>query len=206
MIELIKAGGWMMWPIVLCSLLALAIVLERCWALRRDQVMPDILINQLPVLAETACTNARDLDELRAHSPLGHIWAAVLATRDASDDVRRERVEEAGRAAAHGLERYLNTLGTIAAISPLLGLLGTVAGMIQVFTAMTTHGLGDPQALSGGISHALLTTAAGLSVAIPALIAHRFLKGRVEDRLLVIEAHTAELIDAQARSRQGQRL
>src|SRR5699024_1839335 len=201
MIELIRAGGWMMWPIVLCSLLALAIVLERLWALRREQVLPQALINQLPVLAETGRSNMRDLAELRAHSPLGRVWAAVVAAYDASDDVRRERVEEAGRAAAHGLERYLNTLGTIAAISPLLGLLGTVAGMIQVFTAMTTHGLGDPQALSGGISHALLTTAAGLSVAIPALIAFRFLKGRVEERLLAIEAHTAELIDAQARAR-----
>src|SRR5699024_11139156 len=135
------------------------------------------------------------------HGPLGQVRAVALAIRDANGNVRRGRVEEAARRVAHDLERYLNTLGTIAAISPLLGLLGTVAGMIQVFTAMTTHGLGDPQALSGGISHALLTTAAGLSVAIPALIAFRFLKGRVEERLLAIEAHTAELIDAQARAR-----
>lgn len=201
MVELLQAGGWLMLPIVLCSLLALAIVLERLWALRGEQVMPPTLINQMPVLAESARPQARELEELRAHSPLGYVWAAVAAAADAGEDVRRERVEEAGRAVAHGLERYLNTLGTIAAVSPLLGLLGTVAGMIQVFTAMTTQGLGDPQALAGGISQALLTTAAGLCVAIPALVAYRYLKGRVETCLLAIEARTAELIDAQSRAR-----
>lgn len=203
MIELLGAGGWLMLPIVLCSLLALAIVLERLWALRRDQVMPRTLINQLPVLAEPARVDTRELEELRGHSPLGYVWAAVMATVDTSDEVRRERVEEAGRAVAHHLERYLNTLGTIAAVSPLLGLLGTVAGMIRVFSAMTTQGLGNPQALAGGISQALLTTAAGLCVAIPALIAYRLLKGRVEACLLGIEARTAELIDAQARARRA---
>lgn len=205
MIELLKAGGWLMLPILLCSLLALAIVLERLWALRRDQVMPEALVDRMPELAKVAHPTPAYLDELRAHSPLGHAWAAVVATHDAGDDVRRERVEEAGRAVAHGLERYLNTLGTIASIAPLLGLLGTVVGMIQVFAAMTVQGLTNPEALAGGISHAMLTTAFGLCVAIPALIAYRYLKGRVDERLLDIEARTTELLDIQAHIRTGAR-
>ncbi len=200
MLELLGAGGWLMLPILACSALAMAIVIERLWALRRTQVLPETLISQLPALARAARPSAQDMTALRAHSPLGQVWAAVVATRDAPADIRRERVEEAGRMVAHGLERYLNTLGTIAAITPLLGLLGTVAGMIHVFAAITTSGVGDPQALAGGISQALLTTAAGLSVAIPALAAYRFLRGQIEERLLAIETRAVELLEAQAQT------
>lgn len=205
MIDLLKAGGWLMLPILVCSLLALAIVLERFWALRRDHVMPESLIEQMPEVAKTLHPAPVYLDELRKHSPLGYVWAAVVASHDSGEEVRRERIEEAGRAVAHRLERYLNTLGTIASVSPLLGLLGTVVGMIQVFMAMTMQGLGNPQALAGGISHAMLTTAFGLCVAIPALIAYRYLKGRVEEHLLDIEARTTELLDIQSHLRVPQR-
>ncbi|HLQ85485.1 MAG TPA: MotA/TolQ/ExbB proton channel family protein [Salinisphaeraceae bacterium] len=201
MMDLLKAGGWLMLPIILCSLLALAIILERLWVLRRSYVLPRSLTGQLPAFAASEPPYWLDIGQLRGHSPLGQVWAVALAFRDANENVRRERVEEAGRRVAHDLERYLSTLGTIAAISPLLGLLGTVAGMIQVFTAMTLHGAGNPQALAGGISQALLTTAAGLCVAIPALIAYRLFQRRVDELLLGIETYTAKLLDAQVRAK-----
>lgn len=193
--ELVTAGGWLMVPILLCSALALAIVLERLWALRAGAVNPPRLTRQVPELAAAPSLDERALAALRADSPLGRILAVGLASRSESRAVIRERIEEAGRHVVHELERYLNTLGTIAAVTPLLGLLGTVIGMIKVFAAITATGVGDARALAGGISEALLTTAAGLCVAIPALILYRYLRGRVEELVVGMEAEAIRLME-----------
>lgn len=186
-----------MLPIAICSVLGLAIVIERFWSLRAFRIAPPSLIEQRDQLARSSGLNPADREALEQHSALGRIWAAVVATRVEAPDTRRERIEEAGRQAAHNMARYLNTLGTIAAITPLLGLLGTVAGMIQIFATMTETGLGDAQALAGGIGQALVTTAAGLFVAIPALVAYRYFNGLVEKRGLLLEQWAVRLIEAQ---------
>lgn len=200
--DLVAAGGWVMLPILLCSALALAIVLERLWALRDSVVTPQRLTQRIPDLVAAPLLEERVLNALRADSPLGHILAAGLSNRSEGREVIRERIEEAGRQVVHELERYLNTLGTIAAVTPLLGLLGTVIGMIKVFAAITAAGVGDAQALAGGISEALLTTAAGLCVAIPALILYRYLRGRVEELVVGMEAEAIRLMESLTRSAQ----
>lgn len=193
--QTVVAGGWVMLPILLCSALALAIGIERLWALRRNLVIPPHLVAQIPDLAHTGTLPARQLQDLRDDSPLGRVLAAALGNRNEVWAVKREHIEEAGRHVVHDMERYLNTLGTIAAITPLLGLLGTVIGMIKVFTAITASGVGDAQALSGGISEALLTTAAGLCVAIPALILYRYLRGHVDELVVGMEAEAIRLLE-----------
>ncbi|MES1925425.1 MotA/TolQ/ExbB proton channel family protein [Salinisphaera sp. T31B1] len=195
--EMLAAGGWLMLPIGLCSVLGLAIVIERAWTLRAASVVPPSLSEQKSRLAGRATLSTADRQSLEAHSPLGRVWAAVLATRNEPQELRREHIEEAGRAAAQDMARYLNTLGTIAAITPLLGLLGTVAGMIHLFAGMTAAGIGDAQALAGGIGQALVTTAAGLCVAIPALVAYRYFNGCIEQRALMLERQALQLMDAQ---------
>ncbi|WP_353162012.1 MotA/TolQ/ExbB proton channel family protein [Salinisphaera shabanensis] len=197
MAEMLAAGGWLMLPIAICSVLGLAIVIERVWALRAQRIAPPPLLEQREQLARSPALSSADRQSLEAHSPLGRVWAAVVATRAESTDIRRERIEEAGRQAGHDMARYLNTLGTIAAITPLLGLLGTVAGMIRIFATMTETGLGDAQALAGGIGQALVTTAAGLCVAIPALVAYRYFNGLVEKRGLLLEQWAVRLIEDQ---------
>lgn len=197
MAGMFAAGGWLMLPIALCSILGLAIVIERAWALRAQQIAPPSLIEQRARLARSPGLATAERAALEAHSPLGRVWAAAVATRDADATIRRERIEEAGRQAAHEMSRYLNTLGTIAAITPLLGLLGTVAGMIQIFATMTESGLGNAQALAGGIGQALVTTAAGLCVAIPALVAYRYFNGLVEKRGLLLEQWAVRLMESQ---------
>ena len=193
--QMTMAGGWLMLPILLCSVLGLAIVIERAWALRATRVAPPALTDQLARIARAGALSASDREALAAHSPLGQVWAAVAASRGASPDQRRERIEEAGRRAAHDMSRYLNTLGTIAAIAPLLGLLGTVAGMIDVFAALEASGAAG--GLAGGIGQALLTTAAGLCVAIPALAAHRYFTGCVAERALLLERWAVRLMDTE---------
>ncbi len=191
--QTVVAGGWVMLPILLCS--ALAIGIERLWALRRAQVIPPNLVERIPDLARSGELQSSQLQALREDSALGRVLAAAMGNRDDDWAVKREHIQEAGRHVVHEMERYLNTLGTIAAITPLLGLLGTVIGMIKVFTAITASGVGDPQALSGGISEALLTTAAGLSVAIPALILYRHLRGRIDELVVGMEAQAIRLLE-----------
>ena len=180
MLEIVQAGGWLMLPIIACSVVAVAIVLERLWTLQEKRVLPVNIANQVWEWVQHNQIEAQQVQQVHQSSPFGQVLAAGLSYRHAPRDVLKEAVEDAGRHAVHGLERYLNTLGTIAAISPLLGLLGTVSGMIRSFTAITTEGVGNPAVLAGGISEALITTAAGLTVAIPALIAYRYLRGRVD--------------------------
>ncbi len=195
MLEIIKAGGWMMAPILLLSAVAMAIVVERFWSLRRKQILPEDLGLQVMQWAQSGRLDDRHIDALAEDSLLGRVLAAALYHRNDSREVMKEAVEDTGRHVVYRMERYLNTLGTIAAISPLLGLLGTVIGMIQVFSAILTHGVGNANLLAGGISQALITTAAGLTVAIPALFFHRYFIGRVNEYVLFMEEQAMQLID-----------
>ncbi|MEN8108320.1 MAG: MotA/TolQ/ExbB proton channel family protein [Pseudomonadota bacterium] len=184
MLELVEAGGWLMLPIIACSIVALAIIVERIWSLQVRKVLPRNLVAQVWRWEKINQLNAQHLQELQSSSPLGSILAAGIANRNQSRNVMKDSIEDTGRHVVHELEYYLNSLGTIAAITPLLGLLGTVIGMIKVFATITTQGVGNPGALAGGISEALLTTAAGMSVAIPTLMFYRYFRGRV--RMLVV--------------------
>ena len=195
MFELVKAGGWLMLPIIACSIAAMTITAERLWAYRRKRVIPASLVAQVWKLYKSNQLTAAHVTAVRDSSPLGRILAAGLVNHRHSREVMKEAIEEEGRQVVHELERYLNTLGTIASISPLLGLLGTVVGMIKVFTAITTAGVGNPAVLAGGISQALITTAAGLSVAIPSLIFHRYLTGRVDQLVVGMEEQAIKLVE-----------
>jgi biopolymer transport protein ExbB len=194
--EIVRAGGPFMWPIILCSIVAAAIILERLWTLQDRRVLPPDLTRRVWQLVEAGQVNDKVIRALEQNSPLGKVLAAGLAHRHRSREIVMERLEDAGRHAVHELERFLNALGTIAGISPLLGLLGTVAGIIKAFNAINAGGMGDPRALSGGIAEALLTTAAGLCVAIPALIGYRYLRGRVDRIVVEIEKDAIRLGDA----------
>lgn len=195
MLELIQAGGWLMWPIIACSVVAMAIIIERLWMLRTSRVVPDDLVSQVWQLHRRQEINSSRIKSIAEGSPLGRILAAGLTNRFHSKEVMKEAIEEVGRQVVHELERYLNTLGTIASISPLLGLLGTVIGMIKVFAAITTAGVGNPAVLAGGISEALITTAAGLSVAIPSLMFHRYLSGRVDFLVIRMEEEALKMVE-----------
>ncbi|HEX5513329.1 MAG TPA: MotA/TolQ/ExbB proton channel family protein [Gammaproteobacteria bacterium] len=195
MFELIKAGGWLMVPLIACSVVSMAIVLERTWALRRSEIIPPHLVAQVWHQVKSRQLKPDQLKALRESSPLGQILAAGLANRNQPREVMMESIEDVGRHEAHSLERFINTLGTIAAISPLLGLLGTVFGMIEVFNVIGTQGLGKAGALAGGISEALITTAAGLIVAIPTLIAHRYFRRRVDTLVIEMEQEALKLVE-----------
>ena len=196
MLEIVKSGGWLMLPIIICSIVAAAIIIERLWTLQQSRVVPRNLTRQVWEWVSKNQLSPQQIKSLHEGSPLGEILAAALSNRKIDRDAMKERVEDTGRHVVHELERYLNTLGTIAAISPLLGLLGTVIGMVKVFAAITTSGVGDPSVLAGGISEALITTAAGLSVAIPALIGYRYLRGRIDALVVQMEKEATSLVDA----------
>lgn len=196
MFELIKAGGWLMLPIIISSILAFAIIVERFWSLQRSRVAPPNLVSDIWQLAKRGELDTRRISELRAGSPLGRVLAAGLMNINYERQIMKESIEETGRHVVSELERYLNALGTIAAIAPLLGLLGTVTGMIKVFTAISaTGGNGNTAALAGGISEALITTVAGLSVAIPALMFYRFFRARVDELVVTMEQQALKMIE-----------
>jgi biopolymer transport protein ExbB len=194
--EIVRAGGPVMWPIILCSIIAAAIILERLWTLQDKRVLPRELTAKVWHLIENNQVNEKVITALEQNSPLGRVLAAGLANRHRPHDVIMERLEDTGRHVIHELERFLNTLGTIAGIAPLLGLLGTVTGIIKAFNAIQEGGVGDPRALSGGIAEALITTAAGLIVAIPALFAYRYLRGKVDTIVVEMEKDAIRLADA----------
>lgn len=184
-----------MLPIILCSIGAMGIVVERFWSLRRKKILPPELVPQVWKLSREKKLDDVSLRHLKNSSPLGCILAAGLANSHHGRKFMKECVEEAGRSVVHDLERFLNTLGTIALITPLLGLLGTVFGMIQVFSSLMEHGVGNPGVLAGGISVALITTAAGLTVAIPSLIFHRYFERLVDEYVVSMEEEAVKLID-----------
>lgn len=195
MLELFKAGGWVMWPILAASAIALAIILERFWTLRRKSVLPPGLGEEVREWARHAHLDPKHIEALRSNSPLGEVLAAGLDVRRRPREVIRERIEDTGRHVMHRLERYLNTLGTIASAAPLLGLLGTVLGMMRMFLGILDHGIGDMTQLAGGIGQALVTTAAGICVAIPALVLHRYFRGLVAAYVIEMERQAMALID-----------
>ena len=184
-----------MLPIVACSVIAMAIVVERFWSLQRHRITPNNLVAQVWQWARSGVLDDKRIEALRVASPLGRVLSAGLVNREHDRVVMKESVEEVGRHVVYELGRYLNTLGTIAAITPLLGLLGTVIGMIKVFAAITAHGVGDAAVLAGGISEALITTAAGLSVAIPTLMFYRYFRGRVEGFVVSMEQEALKLVE-----------
>jgi biopolymer transport protein ExbB len=194
-LELLIAGGWVMWPIGLCSAVALAIVLERFWTLRRRAVLPPGLGDEVREWAAQHKLDPAHVEALRRNSPLGELLAAGIDVRHRPREIIKERIEDAGRHVVHRLERYLNTLGTIALISPLLGLLGTVIGLIRMFLAVMVHGIGNAQQMAGGIGEALVCTATGLVVAVPAYIFHRYFRSRVSGLVVVMEKEAIALLD-----------
>lgn len=196
MLELVKAGGWPMIPLLMLAVVGLAIILERFWTLRRKQVMPPGLGEEVRTWAVKGKLEPAHIESLRCNSPLGELLAAALESRSRPRDQIRERIEDAGRHVVHRMEKYLNTLGTIASAGPLLGLLGTVIGMIDMFLGILDYGVGDVNQLAGGIGKALVCAATGMIVAIPALFFHRYFKGRINGYAIEMEKEATRLLDA----------
>lgn len=195
MFELVKSGGWVMWPIIACSVAALAIIGERLWSLQKKYISPPNLITQIKQWLERKQLDQARIKLIQESSPLGRILAAGLINRDHDRAIIKESIEDAGRHVVPELDRYLNSLGTIAAVSPFLGLLGTVLGMIEMFAGISTHGIGDPAVVAGGIAQALITTAAGLGVAIPSVMFFRFFRAHVNELLVDMEQQAIRLVE-----------
>lgn len=195
MLEMVKSGGWLMLPLLLSSVLALAIILERAWTLRASCVAPPDLLADAWAQLQAGELKGEALARLQQGSPLGALLTAGLVNARHGRDITREAIEDAAGPVVHELERYLTLLGTLALISPLLGLLGTVIGIIDAFLVATSGGLGDPTALAGGISKALVTTAAGIMVAIPAMIMHRYYLRHIEGLVVRMEQQAVRLVD-----------
>lgn len=194
--EISALGGWLMLPILFCSMAVIGISLERFWTLNPDKIAPKHLLGEVWNSIRSKQLDSEALKQLKNGSALGAILAAGISNSRHGRDVMKDSIEEAANSVIHDMERYLPTLSTIAAVAPLLGLLGTVIGMIKVFTAITLIGVGDASALAGGISEALITTAAGLITAIPAMIAHRFFQRRVDSLVVTMEQEAVKLVDA----------
>ena len=194
MFSIIQAAGWPIWPLLLCSVIALAIIGERMWSLRESAVMPRNLLSQVVQEQRQNGVTPAMIDRLASESPLGQIFAAGLRNVTSDMTIMKEAIEEAGRAVALELERFLTSLGTIAAISPLLGLFGTVIGMIEIFGSQTPQG-GNPLVLAHGISIALYNTAFGLVVAVPSMIFYRYLRAKVDALLIDMELQAIKLVE-----------
>ena len=207
MLELVRAGGWPMIPLLFLAVMSLAIIVERFWSLRRKVVLPPGLGGEVRAWAGRGKLDPAHVESLRRTSPLGALLAAALDVRHRPREEIRERVEDVGRHLVHRMERFLNTLGTIAAAGPLLGLFGTVVGMIQMFLGILDHGIGDVNQLAGGIGKALVCTATGMIVAIPALAFHRYFRGRIAEYIVDMEHEAFQLMDAMdPRSAAAQRI
>lgn len=195
MLELVMAGGWPMLPLLLLSAVGLAIIVERFWALRRSAVLPPGLGLEVRTWAARGKLDPVHIQSLRNNSPLGTLLASALEVRHRPREEIRERVEDVGRHIAHRMERFLNALGTIAGAGPLLGLFGTVVGMIQMFLGVMDHGVGDVAQLAGGIGKALVCAAAGMVVAVPALVFHRWFRARIDGYIVDMEHEAIQLMD-----------
>lgn len=194
MFALIQASGWPIWPLLLASVIAVALIIERSVTLRRSRVVPSGLLDRVVADLRQKGASAEMVSRVAAHSPLGRVLAAGLRNMSASREVMKESIEETGRAVAHELERFLTTLGTIAAISPLLGLFGTIVGMIDIFASQGVSGA-NPQQLAQGISIALNTTGMGLIIAIPATIFWRHFRALVDDFVIDMEQQAIKLVE-----------
>ena len=194
MFEIVKAAGWPIWPLLLASVIAVALILERLVTLRRNKIVPPGLLQRAVGEFRHGADNSRLLADLERHSPLGRVLAAGLRNVDTSREVMKESIEETGAAVAHELNRYLTTLGTIASISPLMGLFGTVVGMIEIFGSQTP-GTGSPQQLASGISIALYNTGFGIFIAVPAMIFWRHFRALVDTFVIQMEQQAVRLVE-----------
>ena len=195
MFELVKSGGWLMLPILICSVISAAICIERFWTLRGSQVVPKLLLAEVWQWIQQNQMTAERIKQIRIQSPLGAILATGISNHHRGREQMKQSIEETAGQVVHELERYLSTLGTVAAVSPLIGLLGTVIGMIKVFSAIQLEGVGNAAVLAGGISEALITTAAGLTVAIPSLFFYRFFQRRVDELVMDMEQDALKLVE-----------
>ena len=197
MFAILASGGWLiMVPLLLCSVAVIAISIERFWTLDPSKIAPKHQLGQVWNWLQNNQLDSEKLKELRHSSQLGRILAAGLSNSRHGREVMKDSIQEAANQVVHELEKFLGALGTIAAIAPLLGLLGTVIGMIKVFTALNLEEATNTAPLAGGISEALVTTAVGLFVAIPAMMAHRFFVRRVEALVVTLEQEAIKLVDA----------
>ncbi len=204
MLDLLKPGGIIMFPLLLCSVLALAIIIERFWTLRISRLAPKSMVQDLWAAIRKKELNARKIKELKETAPLGRVLAAGLVNAKHGREIMKESIQEEASHVVHEMERFLTALGTIAVITPLLGLLGTVIGMIKVFAQLQLEGAGNAAALAGGISEALITTAAGMTVAIPALIFHRYFLRRVDEIVVDMEQESLRLVEVLHGDREAQ--
>ena len=196
MFEIFQAGGWVMWPLLACSIISMAIIVERFWTLQSRHIAPPGLVLKVWQWVQDGHVDKARVDTLRKNSPLGQILAAGISHIQQDREVMKTNIEEVGNQVVHELERYLNALGTIAEITPLLGLLGTVTGIISMLSAVGEGGLGNPQILSAGLSEALITTATGLFIAIPTFVCYRYFRGKVDSLVVQMEQEALKLIDA----------
>ena len=194
MFAIIQAAGWPIWPLLLASIIAVALIIERALTLRGSKILPPMLLEQVVQVYQRQGVNDEILDKLAKDSPLGEVLAAGLRNHKSPRYVMKEAVEEAGRIAAHELERFLTTLGTIATAAPLLGLFGTVIGMIEIFGSQSPTGA-NPQQLAHGISIALYNTAMGIIVAIPSLIFYRHFRAKIDALVVEMEQQAIKLVD-----------
>ncbi len=195
MIDIIQAAGWPIWPIILCSIIAIAIIGERFYSLRQDQVAPRDLVPRVIQEYRRTGVSAEMLTRIASTSLLGKVLAAGLKNIKSSREIVKDSIEEAGRAAAHELDRFLTTLGTIATMSPLLGLLGTIIGMIEIFGASTPSGITDPAQLAHGISIALYNAAFGIIVAVPSLVFYRHFRARADSLVVEMELQAVKMVE-----------
>lgn len=196
MAEIFSSGGFMMWPLLVCSILTMAIAVERFLVLNQKKIAPDYLLAQVWTWVKKGELDSEKIRAIRANSPLGQILAAGLSSAADGREIMRDSMEAAASRVLHDLERFVGVLGTIAAIAPLMGLLGTVFGMITVFTSIMLEGTGNAGVLAGGISEALITTATGLCVAIPAMIMHRYFLRVIDTCMIRMEQDATKLTDA----------
>ncbi|WP_025040611.1 MotA/TolQ/ExbB proton channel family protein [Nitrosospira briensis] len=195
MFALIQAAGWPIWPLILASIVAMGIIGERMWALRLSMVTPRDLLPKVVYEYRNSGVSADMIARLQKHSPLGQIFAAGLRNDRSTREVMKESIEEAGRAVSHDLEHYLTTLGTIASMSPLMGLFGTLVGMIEIFGVNSPTGGSDPTQLAHGISVALYNAAFGILVAIPSMMFYRHFRAKVDALVIEMELQALKLVE-----------
>lgn len=196
MYQIFLSGGWLMWPLLICSIIVVAISIERFITLKADRIIPSGLLARVWQQLRNKELQGEQLKDLRDSSPLGYILAAGISNSGHGRDIMKDSIEEAAGQIIHELERFLSILSTIANMAPLIGLLGTVLGMIQVFADIMLFGTGNAAELAGGISQALITTAAGLTIAIPAMISNRYFERHVESLVVQLEGQATKLVDA----------
>jgi biopolymer transport protein ExbB len=194
LLAILQAAGWPIWLLLIASIIALALIIERMIYLRRAKLIPRNLLNDVTQVYRSGKVNADVIKKLEADSPLGTVLAAALRNVDAPRELMKESIEEAGRGVAHTMERFLNTLGTIASLAPLMGLFGTVVGMIEIFGAQNASGT-NPAQLAHGISVALYNTGFGLVIAMPALAFYRHFRGLVDSFIVDMESQAVKFVD-----------